>query len=126
MQAISTYISEKVRDASNNVINPATKEGLDSISALVTTLADQWGDGLYILELIVKLLTPLTVVTSGTNRLSIDVQNVLGTISTLTTVGTVTTVSTVNNQANMWWLSAFDMQYNLWHMSYATSIGNFQ
>lgn len=79
-----------------------------------------------ILSMIVKILTPLTVVTSGSNRLSIDVQNVLGTISTVTTVTTVGTVNTVANQTNMGGLNAFDMQYNLGRMAYANAIGNFQ
>lgn len=126
MESSQTYISEKVRDASNTLINPATKEWQDSIQALITTIADQWGDGLYILDLIAKLLTPLTVVTSGTNRLSIDVQNVLGTIATVTTVTTVGTVNTVANQTNMWGLNAFDLQYNMGHLAFANSIGNFQ
>ena len=120
------YISEKVKNASNVTINPSTKEWQDSIEALITTIADQWDDGIYILWLIRNLLTPLTVVTSGTNRLSIDVQNVLGTISTVTTVTTVTTVGTVNNQANMWGVNAFDLQFAMSHMAYATSIGNLQ
>lgn len=123
------YISEKVKNASNITINPATEEKQDSIEALITTLADQWDDGIYILWLIRNLLTPLSIVTSGSGRLSIDVQNVLGTISTVTTVTTVTTVGTVNtvaNQANMWGVNAFDLQFAMSHMAYATSIGNLQ
>lgn len=126
MQDSQTYISEKVRDASNTVINPATSDRQDSIAALIQTLANQWDDWLYLLTRMADILKPLTVVTSWSNRLSIDVQNVLGTISTVTTVTTVWTVTTVGNQTNMWWLSAFDLQYNMGHMAYATSIGNFQ
>lgn len=35
------YISEKVRNSSNVVINPATEEKQDSLSLLVTTLTEQ-------------------------------------------------------------------------------------
>lgn len=43
-----------------------------------------------------QMLRPLSVMTSGSNRLSVDVNNVAGAVSTVTTVTTVTTVGTVN------------------------------
>lgn len=107
----------------------ASQTYIDTNTELIQLIADQWDDGLFALWLIAKILTPLTVVTSWSNRLNIDVNNVLGTIAQVTLVPTVTTVGTVNtvgNQNNMWWLSAFDMQYNLGHMAYANAIGNFQ
>lgn len=104
----------------------ASQTYIDTNTELIQLIADQWDDGLFVLWLIAKILTPLTVVTSWSNRLNIDVQNVLGTISTVTNVTTVGTVNTVGNQTNMGWLSAFDLQYNMGHLAYANSIGNFQ
>lgn len=45
---------------------------------------------------LMQMLRPLSVMTSGSNRLSVDVNNVAGAVSTVTTVTTVTTVGTVN------------------------------
>ena len=117
MNQVIQYISEKIKNVAWNYINPATEEKQDSIQALIQTLANQGDDWMYLLTRISEILKPLAIVTSGSGRLNIDVQNVIGTITTLTTV---------TNQTNMGWLSAFDMQYNLGHMAYATSIGNFQ
>lgn len=122
-ESVWIYISEKVRQIDNDLINPSTEEKQDSIAALIQTLANQWDDWLYLLTRMADILKPLTVVTSWTGRLNIDVQNIIGAIATVTTVGTVNNVA---NQTNMWWLSAFDLQYNMAHMAYATSIGNFQ
>jgi len=126
MNQVIQYISEKIKNVAWNYINPATEEKQDSIQALIQTLANQGDDWMYLLTRISEILKPLAIVTSGSGRLNIDVQNVLGTIATVTTVTTVSTVNNVANQTNMGWLSAFDMQYNLGHMAYATSIGNFQ
>lgn len=125
-ESVWIYISEKVRQIDNDLINPSTEEKQDSIAALIQTLANQWDDWLYLLTRMADILKPLTIVTSGTSRLNIDVQNIIGAIAQVTTVGTVNTVTTVGNQTNLWWLPAFDLQYNMAHMAYATSIGNFQ
>lgn len=105
----------------------ASQTYIDTNTELIQLIADQWDSWLYVLGLISKLLTPLTIVTSWSNRLNIDVNNVLGTIAQVTIVPTVTTVGTVNtvaNQTNMGGVSAFDLQYNMSHMACATSIGN--
>jgi hypothetical protein len=65
----------KIKDSDNNVINPARDEGLQ------------------LLRRIFQALKPLGIVTTPTNRLSVDINNVVG--GTLTTVGTVTAVTTV-------------------------------
>lgn len=67
--------------------------------------------GLTLLRRIFLLLKPLGQITGGgSNRLSVDVNNVVGgTIGTVSTVTTVTTVSTVSNQTNMGGVAAFDM-----------------
>lgn len=102
------YISEKVRNSSNVVINPATEEKQDSLSLLVTTLTEQWETWQIILNMIKELLTPLSIVSSGSNKLLVDINTIVG-----GTITTVTTVSTVSNQSNIWGANAFDLQYNM-------------
>lgn len=60
-----------------SAVGGATEAKQDVLNDLITTIAEQGDDGMMILSMIVKLLTPLSIVTSGSNRLSIDVQNVL-------------------------------------------------
>lgn len=80
---------------------------------------------LALLRRIFQLLKPLGIITGGgSNRLSVDVNNVgtLGTVTTVTGVTgvtTVTTVSTVNNQAAMGGIPAFDMMKSLSRAGYA-------
>lgn len=129
MIALLTAIETNTEGGGGWAVWGATEAKQDVLNDLITTIAEQGDDGMMILSMIVKLLTPLSIVTSGSNRLSIDVQNVLGTIAQVTLVPTVTTVGAVNsvvNQANMGGLNAFDMQYNLGRMAYANAIGNFQ
>lgn len=51
MQSTSTYISEQVRDSDNNLINPATEEGLNAIIDAVDSISltelplRQWDEG---------------------------------------------------------------------------------
>ena len=86
---------------------------------------------LALLRRIFQLLKPLGIITGGgSNRLSVDVNNV-GTLGTVTTVSTVTgvttvttvtgvtTVGTVNNQAAMGGIPAFDMMKSLSRAGYA-------
>lgn len=60
---------------------------------------------------LLNLFKPLTIVTSGTNRLNIDV-NAITTLPTLANVTTVATVTTVTNQTQVGGISGFDLQYN--------------
>ena len=84
-------------------IDPATLQSVETLS--------------YILQ----LLKPLSIVTSGTGRLSIDAA-VTGSLSTAGTVSTVTTVGSVTNAASIGGLSGFEMQYNIAHSAFASSI----
>lgn len=86
---------------------------------LDTTLSD-------IKQLLTAIVKPLTQITgSGSNRLSVDVNAVTGTVGTVTTVTTVTTCSTVSNQTNIGGVSAFELQKAMSHLSYAQSIRPF-
>ena len=83
---------------------------------LDTTLAD-------IKQLLTVIVKPLTQITgAGSNRLSIDVNAVTGTVSTVTTV---TTCGTVTNQTNIGGASAFELQKAMSHLAYAQSIRPF-
>lgn len=46
--------------------------------------------------MIKELLTPLSIVSSGSNKLLVDINTIVG-----GTITTVTTVSTVSNQSNI-------------------------
>jgi hypothetical protein len=83
--------------------------------------------GLTLLRRIFLLLKPLGQITGGgSNRLSVDVNNVvggtIGTVSTVTTVTTVSTVSSVTNQANMGGVAAFEMMKALSRTGYNQGI----
>jgi hypothetical protein len=72
---------------------------------------------------LIRALKPLSVVTGGgINRLIVDVQNILGTVSTITTVTTVTTVGTVSNQTNLGNVSGYSMQQALARTAFADGI----
>jgi hypothetical protein len=83
---------------------------------------------LEVLRRIAGLLKPLGVVTGGSNRLSVDINNITGgTVTTVTGVTTVTTVSTVTNVAastltnvaNVW---AFDQAKAMSRQAYNSGI----
>ena len=82
-----------------------------------------------LLRKLLNLFKPMTIVTSGTNRLNIDVNAIttLPTLANVTTVGTVTTVtgvttvSTVTNQTQMGGVSGFDLQYTTARNAFANT-----
>lgn len=80
--------------------------------------------GLTVLQRIAALLKPLQQITGGgSNRLSVDVNNVtsgtIGTVTTVTTVSTVTAVSSLTNYANIW---TFDQAKAISRLTYNQSI----
>lgn len=84
---------------------------------LDTTLAD-------IKQILTVILKPLSQITgSGSNRLSVDVNNIVG--GTIATVTTLTTCGTVTNQTNIGGVSAFELQKAMSHTSYGISIRPF-
>ncbi len=93
----------KLETANNEPINPSTEEGLT------------------LLRRIFYLLKPLGQITgAGSNRLSVDINNVVG--GALGSVGTVTTVTTVTNMANIGGVTAFDHMKAMSRMAYNTGI----
>jgi hypothetical protein len=90
---MSYFETSRLKDTEGDVINPASDEGLT------------------LLRRIFQLLKPLGQITGGgSNRLSVDINNVVGgTIGTVSTVNTVSTVTTVTNHANIANISAFDL-----------------
>lgn len=82
-------------------------------------------DSLSVVKRILKLLRPLGIVTgAGSNRLSVDINNItggnLGTVTTVTTVSTVTAVAAVTNQVNMGGVTAFDLMKAMSRTAYNT------
>lgn len=105
--------------------NLATETTLGSVKAATESIT--------LLRRIAQLLKPLQQITGGgSNRLSVDINNVTGgTIGTVTTVTGVTTVSTVTsvttvgsvtNAANVGGVSAFDMMKALSRQAYNSGI----
>ena len=71
-------------------------------------------------NILLAIVKPLTQITgAGSNRLSIDVNAVTGTVSTVTTV---TTCGTVTNQTNIGGVSAFELQKATSHNTFANAI----
>lgn len=79
------FESLRLKDTTSTEVNPATEESIT------------------LLRRITQLLKPLGVITgAGSNRLSVDVNNITGgTITTVSTVSTVTTVTTATNLTNL-------------------------
>lgn len=73
-------------------------------------------DSLSVVKRILKLLRPLGIVTgAGSNRLSVDINNITG-----GTVTTVTSVTAVTNQVNMGGVTAFDLMKAMSRTAYNT------
>lgn len=73
------------------------------------------------LRRIFNLLKPLGIITGGgSNRLSVDVNNITG--GTIATVTTTTTVGTVNNQAQMGGIAAFDLMKTMSRIAYENGV----
>ena len=71
---------------------------------------------LSILKLLIARVQPLSIITgAGSNRLSVDVNNIIGgtvtTVNTVATVATVTNVANVANQTQMGGVSAFALMH---------------
>ena len=103
---MSYFEKEKLTDSVGNVINPATEDSITMLKRIFT------------------LLKPLGQITgSGSNRLSIDINNAANaTLGTVTGVTTVTTVGTVTNQSQMGGIAAFEMMKELSRSAYNTGI----
>jgi hypothetical protein len=85
------------------------------------TIDPSTAEGLTLLRRIFYLLKPLGQITgSGSNRLSVDINNVVG--GTIGTVSTVTTVSSLTNLASVGGVAAFDQMKATSRMAYNTGI----
>jgi len=97
---MSYFERTKVTNANGIAINPATD------------------DSLTLLRRILLLLKPLGIITgNGSNRLSVDVNNV----ASITTVSTVSASTTIN-QTNMGGVTAFDMMKAMSRTAYNQGI----
>jgi hypothetical protein len=75
-------------------------------------------NGMILLRRILLLLKPLGIITGGgSNRLSVDINNIAG-----GTVGTVTTVTAVNNQVAMGGVAAFDLMKSMSRTAYNSGV----
>ena len=105
------------------VVLPAGGSGLTNaeLRAEAVPTADI---GLVFLRQILQLLKPLGMITgAGSNRLSIDVNNLVGgNISTVSSVTNVTTVAAVNNLGAVGSVAAFDTAKAMSTMAYNTGI----
>lgn len=90
---MSYFETTKIKNSEGAVINPAQDESLT------------------MLKRIFQALKPLGQTTgAGSNRLSIDVNNLVGgTIGNVTSVNTVNAVTVVNNLAGVGGVAAFDL-----------------
>lgn len=105
---------------------PATLENQELLNTLISLVENQIENDNVIQRQLLQLLKPLGIVSNGSFRLNVDINNG-GTIAQVTlvpTVTNVTTVGTISNQTNLGGLSAFDLQYNAAHSAYANAIRN--
>lgn len=112
------FESTKLKDSSGDIINPAQEESLT------------------LLRSIFRLLKPLGFITgSGSNRVSVDVNNIVGgtvtancninggqTLGAVTTVSTVSTVSTITNVPTIGSVNSFDLMKAMSRTAYNSGI----
>lgn len=95
----------QLSDTDRNRIDPATQQDVEALNMLL------------------QLLKPLGIVSSGSGRILLDVGNIaagaLTSVGTVTTVTNVTTVGSVTDAAAVGGLNGFDLQYNAAHSAYA-------
>lgn len=121
MNTSQTYISERVRNSSNVVINPATEEGIQEVVTAIENISipapvgwatelkqDTWNNLIDAIYMLVKSLAFLPSIRDTTAWLRTSITNApnIGTVTTVTTTTTVWTVNTVTNQSQMGWLQA--------------------
>lgn len=92
METQQNYISEKVRDEENVIINPATEENQTILGDLTQALYE-----------IVERLTFFTWVKGVLADLRVTPTGTVTVWGTITTVTTVTTVATLTNQSQNGW-----------------------
>ena len=94
---------------------------------------DSVTEGITLLRRMLAVMKPFGVITGGgSNRLSIDINNITGgalesvgtvtTVTGVTTVNTVSSVSTVQNQAQMGGITAFDLMKAMSRTAYNSGI----
>ena len=98
------------------------------INSLITMLQTQISNDNDMHRQLLQLLKPLGITVSGTGRLQLDINNVvggtIGTVTNITNLPTLANVTTVGTVSNIGGLNGFDLQYNMAHMSYADSLRN--
>lgn len=115
MNSVATYISEKIKNASDVVINPATEEGLQDIVTAIGGITipapvggateakqdtnNQLVDAIYML---VKSLAFLPSVRGTLADLRVTSTGGMVGVSSLPTLSTVSTVTSLTNQVNAW------------------------
>ncbi len=119
-----------IRNKGDQQINPATEEKQNEIIEAITNSGGGGSTGgsteatlsevATKLGTVIALLKPLAIITNGSNRLNIDVNN----ITTLPTLAAVTTVSTVSNLTNIGGLGGFELQYNAGRTALGAAIRN--
>ena len=103
---------------------------LDTTTQQTNTQLSAFQQILQPLQRIAQLLKPLGLVTTGTNRLNVDVNNIttlptlanVTTVAGVTTVTTVTTVSTLTNQSQIGAVNAFAQIHDISRQGYNAAI----
>ena len=109
---------------------PSTEANQEILNALIQMVQSQIDNDDILKRQLMQLLKPLSVITSGSFRLNIDVNNItaLPTLANVTTVATVSTITntvpvgTVANHSNVGGLNALDLQVNNARLAYAHAI----
>jgi hypothetical protein len=111
---------------------------LDTTTQQTNTQLSAFQQILQPLQRIAQLLKPLGLVTSGSGRLNVDVNNIVGgtigtvttvtnitnlpTLANVTTVAGVTTVSTLTNQSQIGAVNAFAQVHDISRQGYNAAI----
>jgi hypothetical protein len=104
-----TYDTSSMSNSDKLQVFYGEEEGLSGILFTIT-------------RLLKTIARAFNIVTTGTGRLSVDVNSVTGTVGTVTTVTGVTTVTTLTNQTNVGGVNAFELQKAMSRTAFATSV----
>jgi len=117
--------NDKLQIFYDNGLNQSSEIKQEELNNLIETLQYQIENDDIIQRQLLSLLKPLSIISNGSYRLNLDVNNITsGTLTSVGTITTVTTVATVTNVTNFGGIGAFNLQKNIAHGSFSSCVRN--
>jgi len=117
--------NDKLQIFYDNGLNQSSEIKQEELNNLIETLQYQIENDDIIQRQLLSLLKPLSIISNGSYRLNLDVNNITsGTLTSVGTITTVTTVATVTNVTNFGGIGAFELQKNIAHRAFSSNVRN--